>query len=118
MKKRKYVKTDSQIQYYPVRWPTYFNSINFNMKNEILEYYNSNINKIESIELKTQIQNFIDYVAHVDMAQDWETIENEGGVDAGAIEAFNDVINFGNKFNKMELPKNLTHLKNIINKLG
>ena len=118
MKKRKYVKTDSQIQYYPVRWPTYFNSINFHMKNEILEYYNSNINKIESIELKTQIQNFIDYVAHVDMAQDWETIENEGGVDAGAIEAFNDVINFGNKFNKMELPKNLTHLKNIINKLG
>ena len=29
MKKRKYVKTDSQIQFYPVRWPTYFNSINF-----------------------------------------------------------------------------------------
>jgi hypothetical protein len=62
MKKRKYIKTDSQIQFYPVRWPTYFNSINFNIKNEILEYYNLSIDTIESIQLKTQIQNFIDYI--------------------------------------------------------
>jgi len=85
MKKRKYVKTDSQIQFYPVRWPTYFNSINFNMKNEILEYYSSNINIIESIELKTQIQNFIDYVDKVDMEQDWQSLRNESGVDINAI---------------------------------
>jgi hypothetical protein len=115
MKKRKYVKVDSQIQFYPVRWPTYFNSINFNIKKEILEYYISNINTIESIELKTQIQNFIDYVDSVDMTQDWQTIKNEGGVDAGAIPAFKDMIDFGNKFNETELPKSLTYLKNILN---
>jgi len=115
MKKRKYVKIDSQIQFYPVRWPTYFNSINFNIKKEILEYYISNINTIESIELKTQIQNFIDYVDSVDMTQDWQTIKNEGGVDAGAIPAFKDMIDFGNKFNETELPKSLTYLKNILN---
>jgi hypothetical protein len=115
MKKRKYVKIDSQIQFYPVRWPTYFNSINFNIKKEILEYYISNINTIESIELKTQIQNFIDYVDSVDMTQDWQTIKNEGGVDAGAIPAFKDMIDFGNKFNETSIPESLTYLKNILN---
>ena len=44
------------------------------MKKEILEYYTSNINTIESIELKTQIQNFIDYVDKVDMEQDWQSL--------------------------------------------
>jgi uncharacterized protein YerC len=115
MKKRKYVKTDSQIQFYPVRWPTYFNSINFNMKNEILEYYTSNINTIESIELKTQIQNFIEYVDMVDMTQDWEIIKNESGVDINAISSFKDMINFGNKFNETSIPESLTYLKNILN---
>lgn len=115
MKKRKYVKIDSQIQFYPVRWPTYFNSINFNMKKEILEYYISNIHKIESIELKTQIQNFIEYVDSVDMTQDWQIIKNEGGIDAGAIPAFKDMIDFGNKFNETEIPKSLIYLKNILN---
>ena len=47
MKKRKYIKEDSQIQFYPVRWPTYLNSINFNIKDEIIEYYTKNINTIE-----------------------------------------------------------------------
>ena len=115
MKKRKYVKTDSQIQFYPVRWPTYFNSINFNMKNEILEYYSSNINIIESIELKTQIQNFIDYVDKVDMEQDWQSIRNESGVDINAISTFKDMMDFGNKFNETEIPESLVYLKTILN---
>ena len=115
MKKRKYVKTDSQIQFYPVRWPTYFNSINFNMKNEILEYYTSNINTIESIELKTQIQNFIDYVDKVDMEQDWQSIRNESGVDINAISTFKDMMDFGNKFNETNVPESLVYLKTILN---
>jgi hypothetical protein len=115
MKKRKYIKTDSQIQFYPVRWPTYFNSINFNMKNEILEYYNLNIDAIESIQLKTQIQNFIDYVGNVDMTQDWQIYKNESGVDIGAIPAFKDMMDFGNKFNETSIPESLTYLKNILN---
>ena len=114
MKKRKYVKTDSQIQFYPVRWPTYFNSINFNMKNEILKYYTSNINKIESIELKTQIQNFIDYVDKVDMEQDWQSLRNESGVDINAISTFKNMIDFGNKFNETNVPESLVYLKNIL----
>lgn len=115
MKKRKYVKTDSQIQFYPVRWPTYFNSINFNMKNEILEYYTSNINTIESIELKTQIQNFIDYVDKVDMEQDWQSLRNESGVDINAISTFKDMMDFGNKFNETNVPESLVYLKTILN---
>jgi hypothetical protein len=115
MKKRKYIKTDSQIQFYPVRWPTYFNSINFNMKNEILEYYNLSIDAIESIQLKTQIQNFIDYVGNVDMTQDWQIYKNESGVDIGAIPAFKDMMDFGNKFNETSIPESLTYLKNILN---
>jgi len=115
MKKRKYIKTDSQIQFYPVRWPTYFNSINFNMKNEILEYYNLSIDTIESIQLKTQIQNFIDYVGNVDMTQDWQIYKNESGVDVGAIPAFKDMIDFGNKFNETDIPESLVYLKNILN---
>jgi organic radical activating enzyme len=115
IKKRKYVKTDSQIQFYPVRWPTYFNSINFNMKNEILEYYTSNINTIESIELKTQIQNFIDYVDKVDMEQDWQSIRNESGVDINAISTFKDMMDFGNKFNETNVPESLVYLKTILN---
>jgi len=115
MKKRKYVKTDSQIQFYPVRWPTYFNSINFNMKKEILEYYTSNINTIESIELKTQIQNFIDYVDKVDMEQDWQSLRNESGVDINAISTFKDMMDFGNKFNETEIPESLVYLKTILN---
>jgi hypothetical protein len=115
MKKRKYIKTDSQIQFYPVRWPTYFNSINFNMKNEILEYYNLSIDTIESIQLKTQIQNFIDYVGNVDMTQDWQIYKNESGVDIGAIPAFKDMMDFGNKFNETSIPESLTYLKNILN---
>jgi len=115
MKKRKYIKTDSQIQFYPVRWPTYFNSINFNMKKEILEYYTSNINTIESIELKTQIQNFIDYVDKVDMEQDWQSLRNESGVDINAISTFKDMMDFGNKFNETEIPESLVYLKTILN---
>jgi len=115
MKKRKYIKTDSQIQFYPVRWPTYFNSINFNMKKEILEYYTSNINTIESIELKTQIQNFIDYVDKVDMEQDWQSIRNESGVDINAISTFKDMMDFGNKFNETNVPESLVYLKTILN---
>jgi len=115
MKKRKYVKTESHIQFYPVRWPTYFNSINFNMKNEILEYYSSNINIIESIELKTQIQNFIDYVDKVDMEQDWQSLRNESGVDINAISTFKDMMDFGNKFNETEIPESLVYLKTILN---
>jgi organic radical activating enzyme len=114
MKKRKYVKIDSQIQFYSVRWPTYFNSINFNMKNEILEYYTSNINTIESIELKTQIQNFIDYVDKVDMEQDWQSLKNESGVDVNAISIFKDMIDFGNKFNETKIPESLIYLKTIL----
>jgi hypothetical protein len=49
------------------------------------------------------------------MAQDWQTSDNEAGVDIDAIETFKNKINFGNKFNKTELPKNLAHLKNILN---
>jgi len=115
MKKRKYIKTDSQIQFYPVRWPTYFNSINFNMKKEILEYYTSNINTIESIELKTQIQNFIDYVDKVDMGQDWQSLRNESGVDINAISTFKDMMDFGNKFNETNVPESLVYLKTILN---
>ena len=115
MKKRKYIKTDSQIQFYPVRWPTYFNSINFNMKKEILEYYTSNINTIESIELKTQIQNFIDYVDKVDMEQDWQSLRNESGVDINAISTFKDMMDFGNKFNETNVPESLVYLKTILN---
>ena len=115
MKKRKYIKTDLQIQFYPVRWPTYFNSITFNIKNEILEYYNLNIDTIESIQLKTQIQNFIDYVGNVDMTQDWQIYKNESGVDIGAIPSFKDMMGFGNKFNETSIPESLTYLKNILN---
>ena len=85
------------------------------MKKEILEYYTSNINTIESIELKTQIQNFIDYVDKVDMEQDWQSLRNESGVDINAISTFKDMMDFGNKFNETNVPESLVYLKTILN---
>jgi hypothetical protein len=110
MKSRNYVETDSQIQFYPVRWPTYFNSVNFNMKSEILEYYRSNFYKISSDELKIQVQNYIDYVSQVEMDQDWNNIKDESGVDSNARHEFQKRIDFGNKFNKTMLPKSVNYL--------
>lgn len=113
MKKRKYINDDSQVQFYPVRWPTYLNSVNFNLKTEILDYYNSNIDKIESNNLKTQIQNFIDYINGVNMTQDWNTDSNEGGIDFDAIGKAKAILEFGNKFNDTLIPTELNYLKNI-----
>ena len=115
MKKRKYIKTDSQIEFYPVRWPTYFNSINFNIKNEILDYYIKNINTIElESTLRTQIQNYIYYVDKVDMEQDWGSDNNESGIDLEVIDKFQSKLEFGNKFNNTEIPTELKYLKNIL----
>lgn len=114
MKKRKYIKTDSQVQFYPVRWPTYFNSINFNIKDEILDYYTKNINTIElESSLRTQIQNYIDYIAGVDMTQYWESDNNESGIDLEVIDKLQSKLEFGNKFNNTEIPTELKYLKNI-----
>jgi hypothetical protein len=113
IKKRKYINDDSQVQFYPVRWPTYLNSVNFNLKKEIIDYYNSNIDKIESNNLKTQIQNFIDYVNMVNMTEDWTENHNEAGIDFNAIGSAKAMLEFGNKFNETEIPESLVYLKNI-----
>lgn len=115
MKKRKYINDDSQVQFYPVRWPTYLNSVNFNLKKEIIDYYNSNIDKIESNNLKTQIQNFIDYINMVNMTEDWTENHNEAGIDFRAISSAKAILEFGNKFNETEIPESLVYLKNILN---
>lgn len=114
MKNRKYIKNDSQVDFHIVRWPTYFNSINFNMKTEILEYYIGNINTIESDSLRTQIQNYIDYVKDVNMEQDWMTDGNEGGIDFDAIERLKSKLQFGNKFNNTQIPAKLNYLKKYL----
>jgi hypothetical protein len=114
MKARNFVKSDSQIHFFPVRWPTYFNSINFDMKDRILEYYKEHLDKIESQFLKGQVENFIKYVENVDMKQDFTELKNQDGVDANAKEIFANVTNFGNKFNDTKLPAQLGYLKKYL----
>ncbi len=114
MKQKKFIKSDEQIHFFPVRWPTWYNSINFDMKDEILKYYKDGLDMIESDFLKDQIKNFINYVDNVDMKQDMKKSSNVDGVESNAQELFSKVTKFGNKFNKTKLPKELTYLKKFI----
>ena len=109
-----FVENDSQINYFPVRWPTHYNSINFNIKERILDYYEKNIHLIMSNSLKTQIQNFINFISNVNMDLDWGNTQNESGVDKNAIELFKKLLLFGNEFNKTTIPKELNYLNEFL----
>ena len=113
LKEKKFIKSDQQIHFFPVRWPTWYNSINFNMKDEIVKYYKDGLHNVESDSLKGQIENFINYVENVDMNQSMEN-RNVDGVDENAIKQFSQIVKFGNQFNKTKLPKELNYLKKYI----
>lgn len=114
MKEKKFIETDSQIHFFPVRWPTYYNSINFNIKDDIVNYYKNNFDKIQSEFLKIQIRNYINYVENVDMTQNFDEKKNQDGVDLNALEWFSKRINFGNNFNNTSIPKELEYLKKYL----
>ena len=91
------------------------NSIfNFNIKERILDYYEKNIHLIMSNSLKTQIQNFINFISNVNMDLDWGNTQNESGVDKNAIELFKKLLLFGNEFNKTTIPKELNYLNEFL----
>jgi hypothetical protein len=111
---RKFINDDSQINYYPVRWPTYYNSINFNIKDKILDYYEKNLHVIKSDSLKTQIQNFINFISKANMDLDWDKEANESGVDKNATKLFKEFVTFGNQFNKTTIPNELSYLNEFL----
>jgi hypothetical protein len=111
---RKFINDDSQINYYPVRWPTYYNSINFNIKDKILDYYEKNLHVIKSDSLKIQIQNFINFISKANMDLDWDKEANESGVDKNATKLFKEFVTFGNQFNKTTIPNELSYLNEFL----
>ena len=113
LKEKKFITSDEQVHFFPVRWPTWYNSINFNMKDEIVNYYKSRLHSVESDSLKVQIEAFINYVENVDMSQSMEN-KNVDGVDENAIKHFSQIVKFGNEFNKTELPKELSYLNKFL----
>ena len=113
LKEKKFITSDRQVHFFPVRWPTWYNSINFNMKDEIVNYYKSRLDSVESDSLRVQIEAFINYVENVDMNQSMEN-RNVDGVDENAIKHFSQIVKFGNEFNKTELPKELSYLNKFL----
>ena len=116
LKDKNWIELDSQVHFFPVKWPTYYNSINFDMNDEIIKYYRDGLDLVESDFLKIQIESFMEYIGNVDMSQDMKkgTNTNIDGIDKHAQKQFSEIVNFGNTYNKTKLPKELNYLKKFI----
>ena len=116
LKDKNWIESDSQVHFFPVKWPTYYNSINFDMNDEIIKYYRDGLDLVESDFLKIQIESFMEYIGNVDMSQDMKkgTNTNIDGIDKHAQKQFSEIVNFGNTYNKTKLPKELNYLKKFI----
>jgi hypothetical protein len=97
-----YIDSDSQIRFGFVEHPYWLNVSNFEEKIEIIDLYNRLDKTFNYHDLKTEIKNFVIYL---------KTNTNHP---KNSKEMFKTYINFGNKFNKVNIPNELEYLKKYL----
>jgi hypothetical protein len=97
-----YVDSDSQIRFGFAEYPYWLNVSNFEEKQAIIDLY-TRLNKTFNYnDLKTEIKNFVIYLK-----------TNEGHPE-NTKDMFKTYINFGNDFNKTNIPNELEYLKKYL----
>lgn len=97
-----YIDSDSQIRFGFAEYPYWLNVSNFEEKQVIIDLYTRLDKTFNYNDLKTEIKNFVIY-----LKTNEEHPEN-------AKDMFKTYINFGNDFNKTNIPNELEYLKKYL----
>lgn len=102
----RYIFDDNQIFFGFVEGPFYLNTINFDIRLEVIEHLEKNMMQLLPGELKQQILNFIQYLKN---SKDYTNTDTNN-----TLHYFRNFIEFGHKYNKTSLPIKLSYLQKYL----
>ena len=103
-----YIESDKDLQFGFVKNPRWFNIGYFTIREKVIEHFKENIDKINSEELKNELNNFILYLSNFDSIEK-DTILKEDS----KVYFLHKFLKFGDEYNNTNLPKELDYIKTL-----
>jgi len=98
----KFISTDEQIQFGVAEYPFWLNPAHFEIKQEVIDYFESKISIIRNDSLYTELNNYIIYLKTFNEPHFY------------ALNYLKNFIKLGNETNNTVLPEELTYLKKYL----
>ena len=98
----KFISTDEQIQFGVAEYPFWLNPAHFEIKHEVIDYFESKIGTIQNDSLYTELNNYIIYLKTFNEPHFY------------ALNYLKNFIKLGDETNNTVLPEELTYLKKYL----